>query len=40
LVQLCFYGLAIFGGLMESRNRAAARNVEELLPVASSGRRL
>ena len=39
LVQLCFYGLAMVGGLIESRNRAAARSAEELLPVASSGRR-
>lgn len=40
LVQLCFYGLAIFGGLMESRNRAAARRAEELPPLASPGRAL
>ena len=37
LVQLCFYGLAIFGGLMESRNRAAARMAEDLSPIASPG---
>jgi biofilm PGA synthesis N-glycosyltransferase PgaC len=40
LVQLCFYGLAIFGGLMESRNRAAARRAEELPPIAGPGRGL
>jgi biofilm PGA synthesis N-glycosyltransferase PgaC len=40
LVQLCFYGLAILGGLMESRNRAAARVAEELPPAASPGRGL
>jgi cellulose synthase/poly-beta-1,6-N-acetylglucosamine synthase-like glycosyltransferase len=30
LVQLCFYGLAIFGGLMESRNRRSAERAVEL----------
>lgn len=36
LVQLCFYGLAIFGGLLESRNRTAGRRAEELRRVASA----
>lgn len=40
LVQLCFYGLAIFGGLMESRNRAAACTAEELPPMAGPGQGL
>ena len=36
LVQLCFYGLAIFGGLLESRNRMAGSRAEELRRVASA----
>jgi biofilm PGA synthesis N-glycosyltransferase PgaC len=40
LVQLCFYGLAIVGGLMESRNRAAACTAEELPPIAGPGQGL
>jgi poly-beta-1,6-N-acetyl-D-glucosamine synthase len=40
LVQLCFYGLAIFGGLMDSRNRAAACIAEELPPIAGPGQGL
>jgi cellulose synthase/poly-beta-1,6-N-acetylglucosamine synthase-like glycosyltransferase len=40
LVQLCFYGLAIFGGLMESRNRAAPGIPEDLPPLAGRGRGL
>jgi cellulose synthase/poly-beta-1,6-N-acetylglucosamine synthase-like glycosyltransferase len=30
MVQLCFYGLAVLGGWMESRNRAGAGQAEEL----------
>jgi poly-beta-1,6-N-acetyl-D-glucosamine synthase len=36
LVQLCFYGLAIFGGLLESRNRTTGSRAEELRRVASA----
>ena len=41
LVQLCFYGLAIFGGLMESRNRRSAERAVELgTPSAQSAQGL
>jgi cellulose synthase/poly-beta-1,6-N-acetylglucosamine synthase-like glycosyltransferase len=36
LVQLCFYGLAIVGGLMESRNRRGAGRAEELLAASDA----
>lgn len=36
LLQLCVYGLAIFGGLMESRNRRGARRAEELASVGDA----
>jgi poly-beta-1,6-N-acetyl-D-glucosamine synthase len=36
LVQLCFYGLAVVGGLMESRNRRSVARAEELLAVSNA----
>jgi len=36
LLQLCFYSLAIFGGLLESRHRMAGGRAEELQRAASA----
>jgi hypothetical protein len=38
LLQLCFYSLAIFGGVLESKHRLGAGPAEELERAASSRR--